>query len=151
MGCEGGKRESRKWSGPLGLDLQHGPDLTSLAARKARRQVAHQIPQEILSDPELQAAVGALPSNYNFEIYKTVWRIRQAQAKRGERLGCRVGEATGVGGGSFFQPFSGWLGATRNGPALSCIPLCGWLLCVSWLALQDRGGKSQLLKWWWGL
>ncbi|XP_077167751.1 2-(3-amino-3-carboxypropyl)histidine synthase subunit 1 isoform X2 [Paroedura picta] len=51
-------------------------------ARKARRQVAHQIPQEILSDPGLQAAVKALPSNYNFEIYKTVWRIRQAQAKR---------------------------------------------------------------------
>ncbi|XP_060114709.1 2-(3-amino-3-carboxypropyl)histidine synthase subunit 1 [Heteronotia binoei] len=51
-------------------------------ARKARRQVAHQIPQEILSNPELQAAVGALPSNYNFEIYKTVWRIRQAGAKR---------------------------------------------------------------------
>ncbi|XP_054857498.1 2-(3-amino-3-carboxypropyl)histidine synthase subunit 1 [Eublepharis macularius] len=52
-------------------------------ARQARRrQVAHQIPQEILSDPELQAAVKALPSNYNFEIYKTVWRIRQAQAKR---------------------------------------------------------------------
>ncbi|XP_015277363.1 PREDICTED: diphthamide biosynthesis protein 1 [Gekko japonicus] len=51
-------------------------------ARKARRQVAHQIPQEILSDPDLQAAVGALPSNYNFEVYKTVWRIRQAQAKR---------------------------------------------------------------------
>ncbi|KAL8198923.1 UNVERIFIED_CONTAM: Diphthamide biosynthesis protein 1 [Gekko kuhli] len=51
-------------------------------ARKARRRVAHQIPQEILSDPDLQAAVGALPSNYNFEVYKTVWRIRQAQAKR---------------------------------------------------------------------
>nr|XP_056720980.1 2-(3-amino-3-carboxypropyl)histidine synthase subunit 1 [Euleptes europaea] len=51
-------------------------------APKARRQVAHQIPKEILSDPDLQAAVGALPSNYNFEIYKTIWRIRQAQAKR---------------------------------------------------------------------
>lgn len=50
--------------------------------------MAHQIPQEILSDPELQLAVGALPHNYNFEIYKTVWRIRQAEAKRGEHLEC---------------------------------------------------------------
>ncbi|XP_063002705.1 2-(3-amino-3-carboxypropyl)histidine synthase subunit 1 [Elgaria multicarinata webbii] len=52
------------------------------AARRPPRRVAHQIPQEILSDLELQAAVGSLPSNYNFEVYKTVWRIRQAQAKR---------------------------------------------------------------------
>ncbi|XP_066492288.1 2-(3-amino-3-carboxypropyl)histidine synthase subunit 1 isoform X2 [Tiliqua scincoides] len=51
-------------------------------ARRAARRVAHQIPQEILSNPELQLAVKALPHNYNFEIYKTVWRIQQAQAKR---------------------------------------------------------------------
>ncbi|KAL7976056.1 hypothetical protein Chor_009734 [Crotalus horridus] len=52
------------------------------AARRAPRRVAHLIPQEILSDPELQDAVGRLPHNYNFEVYKTVWRVRQAQAKR---------------------------------------------------------------------
>ncbi|KAJ6657268.1 hypothetical protein lerEdw1_002635 [Lerista edwardsae] len=59
-----------------------GSSSTPAAACRAPRQVAHQIPQEILSDPELQLAVGALPPNYNFEVYKTVWRIRQAQAKR---------------------------------------------------------------------
>ncbi|KAK9412689.1 diphthamide biosynthesis protein 1 [Crotalus adamanteus] len=53
-----------------------------VAARRAPRRVAHLIPQEILSDPELQDAVGRLPHNYNFEVYKTVWRVRQAQAKR---------------------------------------------------------------------
>uniref|UniRef100_UPI00398F889E 2-(3-amino-3-carboxypropyl)histidine synthase subunit 1 isoform X2 n=1 Tax=Pristiophorus japonicus TaxID=55135 RepID=UPI00398F889E len=47
-----------------------------------RRRVANQIPEEILNDKELQEAVRALPSNYNFEIYKTVWRIKQAEAKR---------------------------------------------------------------------
>ncbi|XP_072834812.2 LOW QUALITY PROTEIN: 2-(3-amino-3-carboxypropyl)histidine synthase subunit 1 [Pogona vitticeps] len=52
------------------------------AARRAPRRVAHQIPPEILSDPELQAAAAVLPANYNFEIYKTVWRIKQAGAKR---------------------------------------------------------------------
>ncbi|XP_053222696.1 2-(3-amino-3-carboxypropyl)histidine synthase subunit 1 isoform X3 [Podarcis raffonei] len=51
-------------------------------ARRGPRRVAHQIPQEILSDPELQAAMASLPSNYNFEVHKTVWRIRQAGAKR---------------------------------------------------------------------
>eukprot|EP00062_Callorhinchus_milii_P020267 gi/632975718/ref/XP_007904382.1/ PREDICTED: diphthamide biosynthesis protein 1 isoform X1 [Callorhinchus milii] len=46
------------------------------------RRVANQIPKEILNDSDLQEAVRALPNNYNFEIYKTVWRIKQAQAKR---------------------------------------------------------------------
>ncbi|XP_042298660.1 LOW QUALITY PROTEIN: 2-(3-amino-3-carboxypropyl)histidine synthase subunit 1 [Sceloporus undulatus] len=50
--------------------------------RRTPRRVAHQIPPEILSDPDLQAAVGSLPHNYNFEVYKTVWRIRQAKARR---------------------------------------------------------------------
>ncbi|KAJ7308941.1 hypothetical protein JRQ81_008221 [Phrynocephalus forsythii] len=54
----------------------------AVPARRAPRRVAHQIPQEILSDPDLQAAVGVLPPNYNFEVYKTVWRIKQAGAKR---------------------------------------------------------------------
>ncbi|XP_043355116.1 2-(3-amino-3-carboxypropyl)histidine synthase subunit 1 isoform X2 [Dermochelys coriacea] len=47
-----------------------------------RRRVAMQIPEAILTNKELQEAVGALPSNYNFEIYKTVWRIQQAKAKK---------------------------------------------------------------------
>lgn len=48
------------------------------------RRVANQIPEEILKDPDLQHAIRALPENYNFEIHKTVWRVRQAKAKRGE-------------------------------------------------------------------
>ncbi|XP_017346890.1 2-(3-amino-3-carboxypropyl)histidine synthase subunit 1 isoform X4 [Ictalurus punctatus] len=49
---------------------------------KGLRRVANQIPDEILKDPELQEAVSVLPSNYNFEIHKTIWRVRQAKAKR---------------------------------------------------------------------
>lgn len=52
--------------------------------RISRGRLANQIPPEILNNPQLQAAVQALPSNYNFEIPKTIWRIRQAQAKKGE-------------------------------------------------------------------
>ncbi|XP_020288036.1 diphthamide biosynthesis protein 1 isoform X2 [Pseudomyrmex gracilis] len=40
------------------------------------------IPDELLNDPSLNSAVEALPSNYNFEIHKTIWRIREAKAKR---------------------------------------------------------------------
>lgn len=56
---------------------------TSCPVRGPRR-VANQIPDEILQDPELQEAIKALPANYNFEIHKTVWRVRQAKSKRGE-------------------------------------------------------------------
>ncbi len=48
------------------------------------RRVANQIPDEILKDPKLNEAIKALPANYNFEIHKTIWRVRQAKAKRGE-------------------------------------------------------------------
>ncbi|MED6288034.1 Diphthamide biosynthesis protein 1 [Characodon lateralis] len=47
------------------------------------RRVANQIPDEILQDPELEEAIKVLPPNYNFEIHKTVWRVRQAKAKKG--------------------------------------------------------------------
>ncbi|KAK5581164.1 hypothetical protein RB653_001193 [Dictyostelium firmibasis] len=43
---------------------------------------AQQIPDEIMNDKELNLAVKVLPSNYNFEIFKSIWRIKQASAKR---------------------------------------------------------------------
>ncbi|XP_039258158.2 2-(3-amino-3-carboxypropyl)histidine synthase subunit 1-like [Styela clava] len=46
------------------------------------RITANQIPAEILEDSSLAAAISNLPSNYNFEIHKTIWRIRQNGAKR---------------------------------------------------------------------
>ncbi|XP_060076966.1 2-(3-amino-3-carboxypropyl)histidine synthase subunit 1-like [Ylistrum balloti] len=46
------------------------------------RRAAHQIPDDILNNVKLQEAVKQLPNNYNFEIFKTVWRIRTTKAKR---------------------------------------------------------------------
>lgn len=40
------------------------------------------IPEELLKNPELNAAIERLPSNYNFEIHKTIWRARELKAKR---------------------------------------------------------------------
>ena len=39
------------------------------------------IPDSILHDPKLQAAIESLPKNYNFEVPKTIWRIKELQAK----------------------------------------------------------------------
>lgn len=39
------------------------------------------MPDEVLNDPELNAAIDCLPKNYNFEIHKTVWRVRETGAK----------------------------------------------------------------------
>lgn len=40
------------------------------------RKSKNTIPIDILEDVELQKAIEILPKNYNFEIYKSVWKIR---------------------------------------------------------------------------
>ncbi|RKP25516.1 putative diphthamide synthesis protein-domain-containing protein [Syncephalis pseudoplumigaleata] len=51
-------------------------------AAGSRTRIANQVPEEILNDESLKQAVAMLPSNYNFEIFKSVWQIRRANAKR---------------------------------------------------------------------
>jgi 2-(3-amino-3-carboxypropyl)histidine synthase len=43
--------------------------------------IANQIPDEILSDVLLNQAIKQLPSNYSFEIHKTVHHVRKNKAK----------------------------------------------------------------------
>ncbi|EEF33376.1 2-(3-amino-3-carboxypropyl)histidine synthase subunit 1 [Ricinus communis] len=47
-----------------------------------KRFVKNQIPDSILNDASLNAAIALLPSNYNLEIHKCVWRIRSTGTKR---------------------------------------------------------------------
>ncbi|KAB1206967.1 Diphthamide biosynthesis protein 1 [Morella rubra] len=47
-----------------------------------KRFVKSPIPDSILKDAALNAAIAVLPSNYNFEIHKCVWRVRSSNAKR---------------------------------------------------------------------
>lgn len=42
----------------------------------------NKIPDDILNNQELNLAISALPKNYNFEVHKTIWRIRQLASKR---------------------------------------------------------------------
>ena len=50
----------------------------------------NRIPKDILEDPELKAYTAVLPKNYNFEIPKTIWRIRTLQVRFAY---ARVGES----------------------------------------------------------
>jgi 2-(3-amino-3-carboxypropyl)histidine synthase len=43
--------------------------------------VVNQIPQDILSDVQLNNAIKQLPSNYSFEIHKTIHHIRKNNSK----------------------------------------------------------------------
>ena len=47
-----------------------------------RRGGANRIPDDIANDPRLNDDMLVLPSNYNFEVHKTVWRIRSLGSKR---------------------------------------------------------------------
>lgn len=49
--------------------------------RRATR-VLNQIPPDILRDPAINDAIALLPSNYSFEIHKTVHRIRSSGSKK---------------------------------------------------------------------
>lgn len=52
------------------------------APKAPRRFVRQQIPDSILNDPALKAAMAVLPPNYNLEIPKCIWRIKQSGVKR---------------------------------------------------------------------
>lgn len=51
-------------------------------APAAKRFVKQQVPDDIINDEALNAAIAALPANYNFEVHKTVARIRTLGATR---------------------------------------------------------------------
>lgn len=55
-----------------------GTELT----QKAPRVFGNRIPEDILNNEELKQSVAQLPSNYNFEIEKTLHRAREIGAKR---------------------------------------------------------------------
>ncbi|OQR95446.1 diphthamide biosynthesis protein 1 [Thraustotheca clavata] len=65
--------------------MQEPVDETKLVKKKSaaqRRRMANQIPDEIVKNEQLTKAIEELPWNYNFEIRKTIWKIKQAESKR---------------------------------------------------------------------
>ncbi|PKU68681.1 2-(3-amino-3-carboxypropyl)histidine synthase subunit 1 [Dendrobium catenatum] len=68
----------------LSLTTQPNPNPNFSQHRKTipKRFVKNQIPESILSNPALNAAISLLPSNYNFEIHKTLHRISSSNVGR---------------------------------------------------------------------
>ena len=73
-----------------------GTSTPKASSSKTVRRVANQIPDDILHDAELNAAIDgqsslgnlankadftALPGNYNFEIHKTIYQVRRDGVK----------------------------------------------------------------------
>ena len=53
----------------------------TVVRRKPRKRYNAAIPTSISESSELHEALAALPSNYNFEVPKTIWRLQQMHAK----------------------------------------------------------------------
>lgn len=70
------------------IDGESSNDVVVIKAKPVRRifkgvsRTINKIPQNIIDDPLINEAVSVLPQNYNFEIFKTIWRIREMKAKR---------------------------------------------------------------------
>ncbi|KAG7928204.1 hypothetical protein KL925_001504 [Ogataea polymorpha] len=72
----------RRFVGSREQDEKCGRSAVIIRAKKGASRLINQIPQEILDDEELNEAARLLPSNYNFEIHKTIWNVRKNNAKR---------------------------------------------------------------------
>lgn len=77
----GRRAGAAKNGGNSGASAEDGRAIQSAQPRRAPR-LLNQVPPEILNDPNLKEAMNLLPTNYSFEIPKTIHRIRQADAKK---------------------------------------------------------------------
>lgn len=51
------------------------PERKVYGASAGKTRIINQIPDDILNDKKLEAAIQLLPSNYSFEIHKTVYYL----------------------------------------------------------------------------
>ncbi|KAL9620625.1 MAG: hypothetical protein Q9160_004879 [Pyrenula sp. 1 TL-2023] len=85
------KAPKKRFVGRRTAETQQKPDSdaavedTNGTVQKARPRrpprAQNQIPADLLNDPDLQDAISLLPSNYSFEIPKTIHRVRTSSAK----------------------------------------------------------------------
>ena len=72
-------KPKRRFIGRSDLPGQKPSTELVTAGRKPQRIASH-IPAEILNDVNLIAAISVLLQNYNFEMHKTIWKIRHFKA-----------------------------------------------------------------------
>ncbi|RHZ63297.1 hypothetical protein Glove_330g71 [Diversispora epigaea] len=65
-----------------GVNIKEETDIVPHKSNNSNNRIVNQIPIEILNDPLLNKAIEQLPSNYNFEIHKTVWQIKRSNSKK---------------------------------------------------------------------
>jgi len=72
------EKAAARGDAPAGIE-----DSSAVQVAPPRRtaRTLNQVPTEILHDEDINAAISLLPSNYNFEIHKTIHRIRTSGAK----------------------------------------------------------------------
>ncbi|XP_071449795.1 2-(3-amino-3-carboxypropyl)histidine synthase subunit 1 [Hetaerina americana] len=64
------------------MDDSAGAVVRANPNRKVYSKVINKIPDDILLNPDIQKACNVLPKNYDFEIMKTIWRIKSSKSKR---------------------------------------------------------------------
>ncbi|KAF5576242.1 diphthamide biosynthesis 1 [Fusarium pseudoanthophilum] len=78
-----GRRAAAEAAAKLGEPGESGESGAVQTAKPRRApRLLNQVPKEILENTDLKAAITLLPTNYNFEIPKTIHRIQTSNAKR---------------------------------------------------------------------
>ncbi|EWG36618.1 diphthamide biosynthesis protein 1 [Fusarium verticillioides 7600] len=78
-----GRRAAVEAAERLGESAASGESGAVQTAKPRRApRLLNQVPKEILENADLKAAITLLPTNYNFEIPKTIHRIQTSDAKR---------------------------------------------------------------------
>ena len=72
--CKVSSDDDKPWI--LGRTVEHADNYVVSQLRRAPR-LLNQVPPEILNDQEINNAIALLPSNYSFEIHKTIHHIRK--------------------------------------------------------------------------
>ena len=60
---------------------------TQLEVKKPKPMAANRIPASILEDELVNEVIKTLPTNYNFEIHKSIWRIEETKKTLGKKGG----------------------------------------------------------------
>ncbi|MCJ1309039.1 Diphthamide biosynthesis protein 1 [Agyrium rufum] len=74
--------ETAKHSGETTKDTSQDGGTVQISQPRRSLRALNQVPPEILNDEGINQAVSHLPSNYSFEIHKTIHRIRTAGSRK---------------------------------------------------------------------
>ncbi|KAH8130135.1 diphthamide biosynthesis protein 1 [Trichoderma asperelloides] len=77
-----GRRAADEAAAAKGTTEEGGGGAVQAAKPRRAPRLLNRVPKEISEDPSIKEAIALLPANYNFEIPKTIHRVRESGAKR---------------------------------------------------------------------